>query len=169
MLSWIALFCLTGAATLLFVLAVIDLKTRLLPNELVLGFATLGFIFHLTTLAQFISIQNIFLGSVTGFAALYLVRAVANKVYNEDALGLGDVKLIGAAGVWVGPDNVMLAMAVGAMAALVHGFFYAMYVSIKTKQKPDFARLQIPAGPGFAIGIIVAGLIAFKDFRLEPL
>ena len=52
MLNWFALACLAGAIALLYALSVCDLKTRLLPDEMVLGFATLGFVFHLTTLAH---------------------------------------------------------------------------------------------------------------------
>lgn len=165
MLDWIALLCLIGAVLLLAALSVEDMKTRLLPNEMVLGFATLGLVFHLTTLAEFISIPNIFLGGFAGFASLYLIRAAANHIYKADALGLGDVKLIGAGGLWLGPDGIMLALSAGAMAGLVHGMVYALALAKSTRTKPDFARLQIPAGPGFAAGLIAAGLYKFWTFN----
>lgn len=143
------------------------MKTRLLPNEMVLGFAALAIVFHLTTLNSFMSFQAMIVGGVIGFSTLYLLRAAANKIYDTDALGLGDVKLLGAAGFWLGADGVMLAMAVGAMAALIHGFVYALYFQKKTGAKrPDFINLKIPAGPGFAIGILIAGIIRFSSFRI---
>ncbi len=165
MLEWIALACLCGAVTLLIALSVVDLKTRLLPNEMVLGFATLGFVFHLTTLTSFVSVQNIFLGGFIGFASLYIVRAIANHIYKTDTLGLGDVKLIGAGGLWLGPDTIMLAMSAGAFAGLIHGVYEAFKIAKKTKTKPDFSRLQIPAGPGFAIGLVLAGTYKFWNFN----
>lgn len=167
MLSWIALSCLIGAVALLTGLSIIDMKTRLLPNEMVLGFATLGIVFHLTTLAQFVSPQHIALGGFIGFTAMYLIRAVANRFYEQDALGLGDVKLIGAGGLWLGGDTIMLAMALGAMAAVAHGLFYGLLQARKTGRKPDFINLQIPAGPGFAAGLIICGLIEFWTFRVH--
>jgi len=167
MLSWVALLCLAGAVILLFSLSVTDIKTRLLPNEMVLGFATLAVVFHLTTLNSFMSFQVMLMGGIIGFSTLYLLRALANKMYGTDALGLGDVKLFGAAGFWLGADGVMLAMAVGAMAALVHGFIYALYFQKMTGAKrPDFINLKIPAGPGFAVGIVIAGIIRFSAFRI---
>lgn len=169
MLTWIALACLIGAVMLLALLSYVDIKTRLLPNEMVLGFATLGIVFHLTTLSHHMDVQNVILGGIAGFSALYLIRALANKIYGQDALGLGDVKLMGAAGLWLGPDSVMLAMSFGALAGLVHGFFEALRIARRDKEKPDFRNLQIPAGPGFAIGIIIAGLIKFWSFRVEAL
>jgi leader peptidase (prepilin peptidase)/N-methyltransferase len=87
-------------------------------------------------------------------------------MYGQDALGLGDVKLIGAGGLWLGADTIMLAMALGAMAAVVHGFFYGVLQARRTGRKPDFLNLQIPAGPGFAAGLIISGMIEFWTFRI---
>lgn len=163
-LDWIALTCLCGGFLMLAALSAVDLKTRLLPNEMVLGFATLGLVFHLTTLAHFVAIEDIALGGFSGFAALYLVRAAANKFYGTDALGLGDVKLIGAGGLWLGPDGIMLAMSIGALAGLIHGLIVALKTAKKKKQRPDFLSLQIPAGPGFAVGLILVAIYRFWGF-----
>lgn len=164
MLDWIAFACLIGALILLIALSIIDLKTRLLPNEMVLGFATLGFIFHLTTLAAYVSPLQIALGGIVGFGSMYLIRAAANYIYKEDALGLGDVKLIGAGGLWVGPDTIMIAMSAGATVSLLHGLLYALWQAHKTKTKLNLAYLQIPAGPGFAAGIVIAAIMKFHNF-----
>lgn len=168
MLEWIALFCLLGAVALLVALSIIDAKTRLLPNELVLGFATLGLVFHLTTLGTYQSLENIMLGGIMGFGSLYVLRAIANRVYGTDALGLGDVKLIGAAGLWLGPEGVMIALTIGAMAALIHGVLHAVIQRRIQGAFPDLSTLQIPAGPGFAVGIIIAGIYKFHVFTLMP-
>lgn len=167
-LDWIALACLCGAVVLLIALSVVDLKTRLLPNEMVLGFATLGIVFHLTRLDASISVETVFLdlflGGFIGFATMYLVRFFANRIYQTDALGLGDVKLIGAGGLWLGADAIMLAMSAGAMAGLIHGLFIALKIAKDTNTKPDFSRLQIPAGPGFATGLVLVGIYKFWGF-----
>jgi leader peptidase (prepilin peptidase)/N-methyltransferase len=164
MLVWIALACLLGALLLLVVLSVIDLRTRLLPNEWVLGFAILGIVFHFTTLAAYLSVTEIMLGAAIGFGTLYLIRAVANHFYKTDTLGLGDVKLMGAAGLWLGPDMIVMALMLGAIAGLVHGAVYAVWQAQRTKTKVNLARLQIPAGPGFAVGIIATAGWFFRDF-----
>lgn len=164
MLEMIAMASLFTAFVLLLVLSIVDLRIKLLPNEMVLGYATLGFIFHLTTLSAYVSPVNIALGAIVGFLSLYLIRAGANYIYKEDALGLGDVKLMGAGGIWLGPDMIMVAMSLGAFASLLHGFCVALYTARKEKLKPDFTYLQIPAGPGFAVGLIIATILQLKDF-----
>lgn len=164
MLDWIAIFCLCGAVILLAALSEVDLRERLLPNEMVLGFATLGIVFHLTTMARFIAPADVLIGGIAGFGMLYLIRAAANYWYKADALGLGDVKLMGAGGLWLGPDGIMLAMTLGATAGLIHGLIHALRIARRTGTRPDFSHLQIPAGPGFAIGLILAGIYQFRHF-----
>jgi leader peptidase (prepilin peptidase)/N-methyltransferase len=164
MLTWIALLCIISALALLLALAIVDLRTRLLPNEMVLGFATLGIVFHLTTMTAYLSITEISLGSIIGFGVLYVIRGIANYFYKTDTLGLGDVKLLAAGGIWLGPDMIMPALMIGAVAALAHGALYALWQGIVHKRRVDFARLQLPAGPGFAIGIVAAGGWAYRAF-----
>lgn len=164
-MEWIAFICLIAAIGLLLALSIIDLRIRLLPDKLVLPFALLAVIFHITTEWQYIDVTQMLLGSLAGMGILYLIRTVANHIYKQDALGLGDVKLMGAAGLWLGPDMVMMALSAGAFAGLMHGIAVGFYTAYKTKTKPNFHRLQVPAGPGFAIGIVLVAAYMFQNFR----
>lgn len=166
MFEWIASLCLLGAACLLVALSVIDLRVRLLPNRLVFPFACLGILFHIATSWQFLSPQQMILGGLLGLGILYGIRTIANYVYKQDTLGLGDVKLMGAAGLWLGPDGVMLALSLGAFAGLLHGIAVGLYTAYKNSTRPQFSRLQIPAGPGFAVGIVLAAVWVFGVISL---
>jgi leader peptidase (prepilin peptidase)/N-methyltransferase len=160
-----ALLCLAGAIALLVALSVIDLRTRLLPNRLVLPFALLAIAFHLLTGLRFAAPFSILMGGALGFGLLWVIRFVANYIYKQDTLGLGDVKLIGAAGLWLGADFIMLALSAGAFFAALHGCGVALAEAVRTRSRPRFHNLQIPAGPGFAAGIVAVGIYAFRDFR----
>ncbi len=164
MLNWIILLCLIGATGLLVVLSVIDLKIRLLPDKLVFSFAALGVIFHSVTHFQYLPPQEMGLGFLLGAGMLYAIRLVANWVYQQDALGLGDVKLMGAAGLWLGPDLVLMALSVGAMAGMIHGLGVAVYQARKTGVPVRLSTLEVPAGPGFAAGIILVAIYRFIFF-----
>jgi prepilin signal peptidase PulO-like enzyme (type II secretory pathway) len=96
-----------SALILLIILSVIDLRDGLLPNEYVMGLAMAGAVFHLATAWHYLGLQEMALGGFIGAAFLYLVREIANKIYKQDALGLGDVKLLGAAGIWLGPYYIL--------------------------------------------------------------
>src|SRR5262245_17971790 len=119
----VALLCLPAALIVLYVLALIDFRSGLLPNELVMCFAGLGFIFHFCTLFHYLSPIDMMLGAVTGGGLLYVIRTGANFLTKDDALGLGDVKLLAAAGLWLGPQGVLIALIAGAFAGLWHGVF----------------------------------------------
>jgi len=162
MLETIALVCVLLGFGFLVLLSYIDLKSRILPNELVLAFAVSGFIFHLTTLFQFNNFIMIIAGAITGGGILFVIRAVGNHFYKEDTLGLGDVKLMAAAGLWLGPEFILIALTAGALAGFFHGAAVAVKLMINMKIKLDIHRLSVPAGPGFAIGILFAAFLKYS-------
>lgn len=164
MLEILAILCLIGAIALLVVLSYIDLEQGILPNELVLGLAVCGFVFHITTLFEFGSVPDAALGAFIGGGILYVIRGFSNYYYQDDTLGLGDVKLLAAGGLWLGPDHVLIAMAVGAMAGFVHGLGVAVYIVRNAKVPLELSKLSIPAGPGFAVGIVIAAIYKFWEF-----
>lgn len=164
MIEIIALLCLAGAVIILYVLSVIDLEEGLLPNEFVMGFAVLGVVFHLCTIFAFLSISEMLLGAFIGGAMLLAIRTAANLFHMQDALGLGDVKLMGAAGLWLGPYHILAALIVGACAGILHGLGTVFYIRRQTGQIPPVTTLSLPAGPGFAIGIVLTGIYTFRHF-----
>lgn len=159
----IPIICLLTALALLCALSWIDFKTRLLPNKLVLPFALTGFAFHIATSGVHLSFNEMILGGAAGYCLLYSIRFVANKIYKTDSLGLGDVKLMGAGGLWLGFDMLMMALVIGSGVALIHGLIYGLWQARKTGEKLNLSKLQIPAGPGFAVGLILsAGIMLFS-------
>lgn len=157
------LICGLGFITLI-TLSIIDIKTWLLPNWLNLTLAILGIGFHLSTEFRIIPPQELVFGAILGAGTLYTIRFFGNMVYKQDTLGLGDVKLLGAAGFWLGMEGVVIAMTVGAFAGVLHGIGFALIRAIRTHSKPDFHRLMIPAGPGFCVGIMIACIWKFYSY-----
>lgn len=152
---------------LLGLLAAIDLRERLLPNKYVFPFAALGLVFHLLTQFEILSASMIALGALTGYGSLWLIRFVANRHYGQDSLGLGDVKLMGAAGLWLGLDGVLFTLTIGAFAGVLHGIGYALWIALRDRQRPSFHKLMIPAGPGFIVGIVLVGAWLFTPYLSE--
>lgn len=169
MFDLLALACLAIALILLIALSIIDLKHWILPDELNLALGVTGILFHFFATYRFFGIEQILLGGAIGAGFLYIIRLFANRYYGRDALGLGDVKLLGAAGLWLGVDGTLQAITIGALAGMVHGLAYAFFIAIKTKTKPALSGLSIPAGPGFAVGIVVSGFILFHQYVTDIL
>lgn len=163
MLEIFALLSILIAFILLTALSYIDLKEGLLPNEMVLGLVACGMIFHLSLLFYYLDMPDMALGAFIGGGLLYVIRGVSNHFYQEDALGLGDVKLMAAGGIWLGPEGILIAMTVGAFAGFLHGAFVAINAMRRAGVKTDLTRFSIPAGPGFAVGIVATGIYIFRD------
>lgn len=165
MLEIIGLTCAFGGLVLLIALSVIDLRQGLLPNELVLGLACLGLVFHACFLFEFLDMHHMGLGAFIGGGILFLIREIANRFYNEDTLGLGDVKLMAAGGIWLGAEGILVALTVGALAGFVHGLWVALTSMARAGVKSDLSRFSIPAGPGFAVGLVAAAAYQFLDWQ----
>ncbi len=169
MFEILSLLCILAAIVLLIALSIIDLKHWILPDELNLAFGICGIVFHLSTAYAFVDIKGMALGALIGAGLLYIIRFFSNRHYGRDTLGLGDVKLMGAAGLWLGIDGTLEAITVGAFAGLLHGLVYAAWISRKNKTPFSITQLAIPAGPGFAVGIAIIGGMMFDTYIMETL
>lgn len=164
MFDILAILSLLSAIGLLIALSAIDLKHWILPDKLNLALGIAGLVFHFSTGYAYVDIRDMLLGAAVGAGMLYVIRFFANRHYETDALGLGDVKLLGAAGLWLGMEGVLMAVTAGAAAGLVHGLGVAAHTAWKNKTKFTIRQLAIPAGPGFCIGIAVVGYMMFSSF-----
>jgi len=133
----------------------------LLPNVYVAAFAILGVVFHVCSGMYFDTGPNLVWGAALGGGLLYAVRVVANWHYKTDTLGLGDVKLMTAAGLWLGIDDILPALIIGAFAGILHGIGVAFIHKRKNGEKLNLSKLEIPAGPGFIVGIVIVALAKF--------
>ncbi len=167
MLEILPLLLIINAIGLLIALSIIDLKHWILPDELNAALGICGIAFHLFTAYRFVDVAGMLWGAALGAGLLYVIRFFANRHYGQDSLGLGDVKLLGAAGLWLGLDGTLQAITFGALAGLIHGVLYAFWLSRKNKTAFTVHRLSIPAGPGFAIGIVIAGGILLHSYITE--
>jgi prepilin peptidase CpaA len=148
-----------------------DLRSRRIPNWLVLpfllaGIAVSGWLHHWTGIAH--SFEGIALGSLL-FGILSLMGG----------MGMGDVKLCAAIGAWIGPEQLMVALVltgiVGGIMALcwaaAGGFLGELFTGAgnlvfdfrKRGLKPDpelnlgnpRAR-KMPYAPAIAIGTLIS-------------
>ena len=150
-----------GALGTLIALTIIDLKVRLLPNTYVFAFALFGIGFHAATRFYFLSGIEMIGGMIMGGGLLYTVRFVANQIYNQDSLGLGDVKLMMVGGLWLGPSDILSSIIIGACAGIMHGLSMAWIKKMKTGEPVNLSRFYLPAGPGFIIGLLVVAIYKF--------
>lgn len=80
-------------------IAIVDFKTQRIPDIWTATIFLSGIFYHLTegTSAALASL----LVSAIGFALMFSLRGLHRKLRGKVGLGLGDVKLVGAAMVWI--------------------------------------------------------------------
>ena len=159
-----ALSCLVSGLGLLIILSIIDLKIGLLPNVYNASLAVCGLAFHALTSFSWLIATDMLLGAFIGGGMLWGIRFVANRIYKQDTLGLGDVKLLAAGGIWLGPQGILLAITTGAFAGILHSGIVLGYKKIRAQDTGKLSHFSIPAGPGFAAGILIAAIYQFWPF-----
>ncbi len=146
---------------LLVTLAKNDLKNYILPNLLNAALALSFCAFHISTHWQFISPLDAIYGALVGGGLLLLIRLAANQYYKDDALGLGDVKLMAAAGLGLGFPNILLVLSLGATFGALHGVLIGLQEKRKGHAIP-FDKINVPAGVGLCLGIAIIALYQFR-------
>ena len=132
----------------------IDFDHQLLPDFTTVGGMVLGLVFWLGcsiwlcmsggewTLANFFGFGWSVAGLALGFGLLWFVRWLGTMVFKREAMGMGDVFLMGAVGALYGPVAVLFTLIASSVLGSVVGF--AMIAMSKAKLGRFTA---IPYGP----------------------
>ena len=139
-----------------------DLRSRRIPNWLVLPFMLAGLV------------VSTFMGGWRGlghsFAGLGLGILIYGFLFWVGGMGAGDVKLAAAIGAWIGPDQLFIALVVTAMAGGVMILFWAAWAfgikrlvnrskSADEEHKPalsSFLKRKMPYAPAIAVGTLIS-------------
>ena len=148
---------------LMIVGSFIDFDHKLLPDFTTVGGMVLGvaywafasvsfnnFAFDFANLDMYLPLAFSLTGLATGFGLLWLVRWLGSKAFGREAMGLGDVFLMGAVGALFGPVAVFVTLMLSSVFGSVAG------VSMMALSKTRFARnVEIPYGPYICLGCLV--------------
>lgn len=156
-MDYLAFSCVFLAVLSLLWMGWIDLKLWILPNELVALFALCALPFHFAVDWAYGGWLFFVFGAMLSAGCLLFIRHMANRYYGMETLGLGDVKLLAAAGLWLGPEAVLMAMSAGAFAGVMHA------VILSRIEHTSLNRMMLPAGPGFIAGILIVGFWTYRD------
>ena len=150
--------------------ALIDMKVRLIPNELTYSLLALAPLYHLIhgvgLEPHLLDWRGFLISIVTAglFGTLLTLFAwLGEKTLKREAFGLGDVKLIAGLAAALGALPTLWIMLSGSMIALV-------FMPVYTFRHPKFRRRGFAFGPFLAVGLglwLLFG-IPFTDAMLYP-
>jgi leader peptidase (prepilin peptidase)/N-methyltransferase len=155
---------LMGVSIVLAALLLFDLRSHRLPDPLNLLLGLLGLGFHAFHNFTLIPLTALLAGAILGALLLYALRVFYLRRRGLEALGLGDVKFVAAAGLWVGIDGIFLVIAGGALLTLA-GLALRSLLLHRRLTWPD-GQTRIPFGPGLILAAVAVFLI--QVFPLLP-
>lgn len=115
----LGLSALSGAlfATILLGIAVTDARHYLIPDEYTWGGLGLGLVLSLRH--GWPGLLAAALGAAVGFALLFAIAWAGERVFREEAMGGGDIKMMAMVGAFVGWKGVLLTLFGGALLGTV--------------------------------------------------
>ena len=139
--DWLTVGLYCALFSMLMVLSVIDWRIFIIPNGINLVILLLGVVRVVTDSGNWL---NYVIGMIS-VSAVFLLLHIAT---GGNGLGMGDVKLVGAAGLLLGWQNMILAVLVGSFSGVV----------IHSVRMKHGAGKRLAFGPYLAAGIWFAAL-----------
>lgn len=135
---------------------VVDFKEQIIPNRLNLLMLEIGLIFVFLQGFSNINIAtNMLIGAITGAGIFLIITLIGGLIAGKEAMGMGDVKLMGALGLYFGLQNIIvisvLSFLIGAIASII-------YMIVKRKS----ANTYIPFGPFIVISSVITIFVPFS-------
>lgn len=128
--------------TLLVAITFIDLKHRIIPDELSLG----GLVLGLATGWLSIGWAASFEGAATGFAVFYFFAWAYQRMKKRSGLGGGDIKLLAMLGAFLGPVGVFYCILISSVFGSIVGLTWAAF------RRDKVMTFAIPYGPFLVVG-----------------
>lgn len=133
----------------------IDLKLQIIPNRLNLTIFEVGLAF--TFLQGIFNIHvgiDMLLGSLVGAGIFLIITLLGGLIAGKEAMGFGDVKLMGALGLFFGWMNMI---AISLIAFLLAAIISIILLASRKKKTDEY----IPFGPFIVLATFIVMLVPF--------
>ena len=141
---------------MLFSVAVIDFKNSIIPNRLLLTMAETGLLLTFVYGISDINLaMDMLLGMLVGTVIFGILTLLGRLVSGKEAMGMGDVKLVAALGLFFGASNIL---AISIISFLLGAIISIILVLSKKRKIDDY----IPFGPFIVIASYIAIFVPFS-------
>ena len=141
---------------MLFSVVVIDYRLQIIPNRLNLTMFEIGLIFcFLYGLSNVAISINMLFGMLAGGGIFLGITLLGGLVYGKEAMGLGDVKLMGALGLYFGLTNIII---VALLSFLIGAILSIILLVTRIKKSDEY----IPFGPFIVIGAFITIFVPYS-------
>ena len=146
-------------APMLISVFVIDYRLQIIPNRLNLTIFEIGLVFaFLYGLSNVAITINMLLGMVAGAGIFLLITLLGGAFYGKEAMGFGDVKLMGALGLYFGLSNIII---ITLVSFLIGAILSIILLVTKLRKTNEY----IPFGPFIVIATFISMYIPFETIK----
>jgi len=136
-----------------------DLRNRRIPNWLVLPFLVAGILVSPWRPDWHSNGQGFWHGLGQSFAGLGLGFLIYGILFWMGGMGAGDVKLGAAIGAWIGPQQLLIALVITAMAGGIMVLVWALFsghLKDMFKGAGNHLKRKMPYAPAIAVGTLIS-------------
>lgn len=138
---------------------VIDYKLQIIPNRLNLTIFEVGIIFAFMYGLSNVAITiNMLLGMLAGGGIFLLITLLGGLFYGKEAMGFGDVKLMGALGLFFGLSNIII---ITLVSFLIGAILSIVLLVTKIRKSDEY----IPFGPFIVIATFISMYVPFEQIK----
>ena len=131
----------------------IDYKEQIIPNRLTLTLFEVGLLFtFIEGSVSFSSLLDKLLGLAIGGGIFLIITLIGGLIAGKEAMGFGDVKLMGALGIIFGAYNIVV---ISVLSFLLAAIISIILIVSKKKKSNEY----IPFGPFIVIATFMVMLI----------
>ena len=138
---------------------VIDYRLQIIPNRLNLTMFEIGlviaFLYGLSDVAITI---NMLFGMLAGGGIFLAITLIGGAIYGKEAMGFGDVKLMGALGLFFGLSNIII---ITLVSFLIGAILSIVLLATKIKKSNEY----IPFGPFIVIATFISIYVPFEQIK----
>lgn len=130
----------------------IDYKLQIIPNRLTLTMFETGIVFSFLRGLNNLNVAvEMWLGMILGAGIFIILTFLGNIVFKKETMGFGDVKLMGALGLFLGWRNII---AISILSFFIAAIF-SLVLIIKNKIKKQDISEFIPFGPFIVLATFI--------------
>lgn len=139
---------------------IIDYRLQIIPNRLNLAIFEVGIVFAFIYGLSDVAITiNMLLGMLAGGGIFLLITLLGGLFYGKEAMGFGDVKLMGALGLFFGLSNIVI---ITLVSFLIGAVLSIVLLATKIKKSDEY----IPFGPFIVIATFISMYVPFEQIKL---
>ena len=135
---------------------VIDYKLQIIPNRLNLTIFEIGLVFTFIHGLSNVAISiNMLLGMLAGGGIFLAITLIGGLIYGKEAMGLGDVKLMGALGLYFGLTNIII---ITLVSFLIGAVLSIILLATKIRNMEQY----IAFGPFIVLATFIAIFVPYE-------